>query len=179
MTNMYTAIPVILYKKVENKEVQIALFRHMTEAKEWSIQNGIMNRGWVRQSLRLNDYPTMRISSKKFPNTNQYRFEFAPKREYPEELYTVAIESNDVSKPLQTKKPPKFVLYHKVNGEEKLIEKFITIKECNEYAVKNGIMNVGLLKASIKSNSYLTPTYNSKKYPYSYKYRFSSINNET
>lgn len=92
MPNNFKGYPVILYKKDGNKEVQIALFRNMTEAKEWSTSHGIMSNGWVRESLNINDYPTLKYSSKKFPNANNYRFSFARMKEYSEKLYTVVKE---------------------------------------------------------------------------------------
>ncbi|WP_057912755.1 hypothetical protein [Peribacillus muralis] len=91
MPNQWDRRPVLLYKKTEKSEEEIALFRSLNEAIKWSNSNNIMSIGWARESLATNAYPTPKLSSRKFPYTNQYRFEFAPQKEYPEELYTIPL----------------------------------------------------------------------------------------
>lgn len=94
MANQWDRRPVVLYKKTDEGEEQIALFRSMKEAAKWSCSNNIMSIGWATRSLKLNSYPTPRLSSKKFPNASQYRFEHTPNQDYPEELYTIPLRED-------------------------------------------------------------------------------------
>ncbi|MCK2005507.1 hypothetical protein MZM54_29565 [[Brevibacterium] frigoritolerans] len=93
MPNQWDRRPVLLYKKTEKSEEQIALFRSLNEAIKWSNSNNIMSIGWARESLATNAYPTPKLSSRKFPYTNQFRFEYAPQQEHSE--YTVPLKENN------------------------------------------------------------------------------------
>ncbi|WP_242247405.1 hypothetical protein [Bacillus cereus group sp. BfR-BA-01523] len=93
MANQWVRRSVVLYKKTDNSEEQIALFRSMNEAIKWSNANNIMSVGWAIKSLKLNVYPTPILSSRKFPYASQYRFEHAPNQEHSE--YTVPLKEND------------------------------------------------------------------------------------
>ncbi|PFK17891.1 hypothetical protein COJ03_27165 [Bacillus cereus] len=91
MANQWVRRSVVLYKKTDNREEQIALFRSMNEAIKWANANNIMSVGWAIKSLKLNVYPTPILSSKRFPHASRYRFEHAPNQKYPEELYTIPL----------------------------------------------------------------------------------------
>ncbi|MBS4188626.1 hypothetical protein KHA94_00115 [Bacillus sp. FJAT-49705] len=95
MANQWDRRSVVLYKKTDKSEEQIGLFRSMKEAIEWANSNKIMSIGWARKSLATNAYPTPKLTSKKFPYITQYRFEYAPKKGYPEELYTIPLRDTN------------------------------------------------------------------------------------
>jgi hypothetical protein len=93
MANQWVRTPVVLYKKTDNGEEKIALFRSLNEAIRWSHANNIMSVGWARKSAELNVYPTPKLTYKRFSNASQYRFEYAPHLEHSE--YTVPLKENN------------------------------------------------------------------------------------
>ncbi|CAM3799160.1 hypothetical protein [Mesobacillus zeae] len=168
---MGVGFPVICYKKlVDGSEVQIGLFRSNTEAKNWAISNGIMSQHSAQKSLLINDYSET-FNTRKYPNASQYRFKYADKKKYPEELFIV----KNPPRPERPERKPRIVLYQKQNnGEEKIVAKFCTAQEAYTYAAINRIMSVGWVGKTVKENIY--PTFKHKNiYPNAKDYRFAHI----
>ncbi|MFJ5762764.1 hypothetical protein ACIQAA_27270 [Neobacillus sp. NPDC093182] len=171
---MGVGFPVICYKKLEDgSEVQIGLFRSNTEAKNWSVSNGIMSQHCAQKSLIINEYSEA-FNTRKFPNASQFRFVYVEKKKYPEDLFTV----KNPPKPQRQERTPKIVLYQKQNnGEEKIITNFHTAQEAFKYAAFNKIMSVGWVQKTIMENIY--PTFKYKNiYPDAHLYRFAKVNNQ-
>ncbi|MCU4842300.1 hypothetical protein OCF09_26805 [Bacillus cereus] len=67
---------IVLYKKVDGVEIEVATFTNQKQAMTYSVTNRIMNSGWCRKSLETNTYPTPGHKTSKYPNTTDYRFAY-------------------------------------------------------------------------------------------------------
>ncbi|PEO13548.1 hypothetical protein CN562_10545 [Bacillus wiedmannii] len=170
-------VPIIeLYKKIDNEEECIASFETIESAIYFSMANRIMNKGWVRRCLDINDYPNMKLYSEKYPHTNDYRFSFKYEANVIEREEARVME-NSVLELRGKPEKCKIVLLHKVEEIEERIALFTSVKEAFKYSVENEIMSQNQVLMSLKRNIYPSLIRIPKAYPHTNEYRFAYIKN--